>query len=157
MQSSVEVNSDLIGLDVACSGAQIIGGLIKDISVLLDTNLIIKKNTQVNIKKSIYTEILTEFLEIFKKSTLLVDREKVKKEILEIINRDFIKGWTMRFLYSETDYSRAQYLKEQLHKADTVYFSKMDDYKQFSVCYEVSKLFVQVFKECYPKVFYQEK
>lgn len=99
-----------MGLDVTCSGAQIIGGIIQDTRMLLDTNLIVKKDQKVDSRRSIYTEILNALMPEVKYYLKNLNIYGVEEAVLSVMNRDFVKGWTMRFLYSEGNYSRAIYL-----------------------------------------------
>jgi hypothetical protein len=150
---SINVNYDLVGLDVTCSGAQIIGGIIQDTKMLLDTNLIVKKNQKVDSKRSIYTEILNALMPEVKDYLRSLNKYGVEKAVLSVMNRDFVKGWTMRFLYSEGNYSRALYLISMLQSKQHNKFSILEKSEQTKIAFVIAQIFVKVFKDLYTNAF----
>jgi len=74
----------------------------------------------------------------------------VENLFIKIIDREFCKGWTMRYLYSETDYTRIKYLDRILYNSlkSTITFDV-----RFKLCQKVSLLFVETFKENYPEIY----
>jgi len=146
------VNSNLVGLDVTCSGAQILGGLIKDEKMLLDTNLFVKKNLEQKNKRSIYTVVLELLLEKLEKKDFFYNDE-IKFLILKKITRNFVKGWTMRFLYSESNYSRTQFLFNQLNTGPLNSFSILEKSEQYTMVYKISLTFVETFQEAYNEAY----
>jgi len=81
-----------VGLDVTCSGAQIIGGIIQDTRMLLDTNLIVKKDQKVDSKRSICTEILNALMPEVKDYLKNLNIYGVEGAVLSVMNQDFVKG-----------------------------------------------------------------
>ncbi len=134
-----------MGLDVTCSGAQIIGGIIQDTRMLLDTNFIVKKDQKVDSKRSIYTEILNALMPEVKYYLKILNIYVVEEAVLSVMNRDFIKGWTMRFLYSEGNYSRAIYFDISiLQSKEHNKFSILEKYKQNEIGFKRAQIFIDV-------------
>jgi hypothetical protein len=151
-KKKVEVNSNLVGLDVTCSGAQILGGLIRNEKMLFDTNLFVNKNSKQEKKLSLYTVILESLLEKLEKQNFWPNNE-VKSFILKKITRDFIKGWTMRFLYSEGNFSRTTFLLDTLNVGPNNDFSILAEPEQYRIAYRISKLFLETFGKIYPEAY----
>ena len=103
-------SSEVEGFDVSCSGAQILGGLSNDISVLLATNFMVLKTSaeDVSSKQSIYTHTLAAIRTRLDTYKYPVQNPLFKTQVLNVFNRDFIKGWVLRYLYSEGVISHVQ-------------------------------------------------
>jgi len=77
----------------------------------------------------------------------------VEEAVISIMNRDFVKGWTMRFLSSEGSYSRAMYLISMLQSKELNKFSILEKCNQKIIAFKIAHIFVNVFKILYPNAF----
>jgi hypothetical protein len=120
-------SSSTIGLDVSSSGAQILSGLSGHEKGLLSTNFL--KEGNINKDNDFYEEIREKFLNYFstqkKKIKALPPTKlylgldvKVSLELFAlfelIFDRQFVKGWSMRFFYSEGKAARLNSLETSL-------------------------------------------
>jgi hypothetical protein len=132
-------SSSTIGLDVSSSGAQILSGLSGYKKGLLSTNLL--REGTAGEDNDFYLEILEKFLNYFsvqkKKIKLLSSTKlylglsiKVSLELFDlfelIFDRQFVKGWSMRFFYSEGNSARLNSLETSL----PVVYSRMPTAKK---------------------------
>lgn len=92
-------------LDASCSGVSIISGLVGYKNGLLKTNVLKDKTT--NQKEDYYALVLSRMCE----SVNLIKNDSIKTILLNCFTRTFIKGWVMRYVYSEGTFSRMIELK----------------------------------------------
>lgn len=101
----INKNKSYKSLDASCSGISIISGLVGYKNGLLKTNVLKDKTT--NQKEDYYALILSRMLE----SVNLIKNDSIKTILLNCFTRTFIKGWVMRYVYSEGTFSRMIELK----------------------------------------------
>lgn len=160
-------SSPVVGLDVSCSGAQVLGGLSMSVKALLDTNFIVRNDSVVEkTKKSVYTYTLAAFLTSLDDFSFPVQPSSIKllvlnqddvddllrKEVRSAIDRDYMKGWVMRYLYSEGHHSRAEHLFKKMSSKRPSFFFSMQTHVKKAICFAVSKLFIATFKGLYPEI-----
>lgn len=62
----------------------------------------------------------------------------VEETVISIMDRNFIKGWTMRFLYLEGTYSRAINLISTLKSKEYNKFSILEESMQNKIAFKIA-------------------
>lgn len=140
-----KLNSAIATIDVSNSGLQILGALTGELQALESTNLITQQVKET--KEDLYRNILDIFKEHALFSTMVKKHAPFKQFVRQQITRDFMKGWVMRFVYSEGHFSRAQYVKN-LYPFDPDKNNK----QIFEFAQLLSNLFIQAMKNTYPEI-----
>lgn len=156
--NNILINHNTYGIDVSCSGLQIIGGLTLNLNILEDTNFIIKKDEINNQVKSIYSKLLEGILNDLKNENLLnalkcdfnIITPDILKDLYLIIDRDFIKKWTIKYIYSEGNYSRSNSVITRAKELKLEVFLSQDKAKQAYCGYFLSNLFIRQIDFQYP-------
>lgn len=168
LKEHIEITKEYIENDVTCSGVQIAGGLTGSLSELVLTNFIIKNGDMNHQIKDLYNTCLISLMNAINKEIKLMQDEKdilIYQELLTIINnRSFIKGWVMRYMYSEGDFTRTIDLKTVLiKKMSTQEFEnkkikilhrekEINDIMIFEKAYYISKKFKETFNYIFPEI-----
>lgn len=137
-------------LDVTCSGLQIIAGLCGNEKGLIDTNLIKHKGVS-DCKQDLYTVILKSMDEKFPTLLEKFEQKHFNKLLIkfrnENLNRTFVKGWVMRYIYSEGNFSRATFLINECSAFKQNILIERRELYQIAI--EISNLFVNSMYENY--------
>lgn len=140
-------NNNTVRLDVTCSGLQIMSGLCGLQSGLEFTNFLRSSKQEYCEIQDLYKKVMLTFIDLYlDDKTFIKDKPmtKLKHRFRNEINRDFIKGWTMRYMYSESHYSRVNYLVEEiLYAYDDINLTHKNKYVFAGV---VSKIFIKAIK-----------
>lgn len=140
-----KLNSAVATIDVSNSGLQILGALTGELQALKSTNLITQQVKET--KEDLYRNVLYIFQEHALSSPMVKKHAPFKQFVIQQITRDFMKGWVMRFVYSEGHFSRAQYVKN-FYPPD----ADKNNKQIFEFAQLLSNLFIQAMKNTYPEI-----
>lgn len=154
----LEQSTEIVKADVSCSALQILGAVCAEEAALIDTNFMkVKGNANNSEKQDAYVKILTTLKKRLEETEQHPDPIKtqnvlnlIKEFTSNQLDRSFIKGWTMRYLYSEGHYTRVTFLMQEnwsVHLgAKKLTWSELHAAATF-----VSKQFVLTMFELYPR------